>query len=116
MLRATPLVVTLLALACAPDARERDCATVREIVGQSQSTPRRYYDYGAEQVPTLSPIERLRQTTWRSDEVRAAVTAMLDDGGWQMYTPYSLANARPSAADRLAELCGLPRVTVVTEK
>jgi hypothetical protein len=115
MQRGTFMFVALLVLGCETD-RERDCATAREILAPPQATPRRYYDYAAEQAPTLPPHEQLRRATFKNDEVRAAVKATLEDDGWQMYSPYRVENAPPSAADRLAELCGVPRVSLVIEK
>lgn len=116
MPRITAAGLIVLALGCQPEPRERDCATVREILEPPPAPPRRYYDAKAEPVPPLSPLERLRTTPWQSDEVRAAVKAVLDDDGWQFYTPYRVENAPPGAADRLAELCGLQRHTVIVEK
>lgn len=112
MLRGTCIFVALLLLGCETD-RERDCATVRELLAPPQAPPRRHYDYEAEQTPTLPPFEQLRRATFKDDEVRAAVEAVLAETHWEFYSPYQVKNVPPSPADRLAELCGLPRQIII---
>jgi len=103
-------VLLLLAIGCGPSSRERDCAVVREVLEPPPRAPRRTWEYSRGQAP-LPPLERLRQATWTDDEVRAAVEAVLAEPFG--YTPYRRERDAPSAADRLAQLCGLRRMTVV---
>lgn len=106
----------IYALGCGTSARDLDCAEVRTILEAPQVQPRRTYDYGSEHKDSLPPIEQLRRATWRDDEVREAVQAMVEEAGPVLsYSPYRTAGAPPSAADRVAELCGLPRMDVIVE-
>jgi len=106
-------VLLLLAIGCSPSARERDCTVVREILEPLPEAPRRTYDYSHRPAP-LPPSERLRQTTWSDDEVRAAVQAVLAEP--LGYSTYRREGAPPSAADRLAQLCGLHRLTLIVDE
>jgi hypothetical protein len=110
-------LLLMLAPGCGQSARDRDCATVREILEPAPAEPRRSYDYQAERKVTFPPLERLRQATWQDEAVRAAVQAMLGEAGSiQSYSHYRRETERQSAADRLAELCGLRRVTVLADE
>jgi heme/copper-type cytochrome/quinol oxidase subunit 1 len=98
------LLAVLLLAGCKSD-RERDCAQVRDILGDG-GMPRRYYDYSDKNavIVDMQPYERLKHATWRTTEIREAATAAFDSG-WTMYTPYS-ADAT-SGLDKLRALCKL---------
>jgi hypothetical protein len=115
----TARIVDLALLGCGRSDRERDCAKVRAILDPPRTggAPRRDYDYsqaGADApFVDMTPFERLRQLELRDREVREAVHAMVDDAIIQTYSPYRVQGAPSSAADRVADLCGLRRLTIV---
>ncbi len=106
----------VLLAACGPSDRERDCADVRAIFEPAPPLPRRNYDYDQSvAIRDEAPFNRLREMHYRDPEVRDAVLAMTSESGLQFYSPYRVESAEPTAADRLAKLCGFPRVTVIVE-
>lgn len=112
-------MVVAVAAGCGPSDRERDCAEVRAILDAPNPTdpPRRYWDYspahrGSGAIFDPSPYERLRKKHFRDPAVKSAVRAFVDENGWTFYTPYSAKAETSSSKARLAEICGLPQVTV----
>jgi hypothetical protein len=103
---------------CGPSDREQDCAKVREILVPPQRTdvPRRYwsYDKPGAQVVDMSPYDKLKQTTWRTGEVRDAVRGFIDESGWISYTPYYDASKAASATETLFRMCKVPGTIGVT--
>ena len=116
------LVITLLGCSMGASDRERDCVAVRKIVEENRlptgtGTPSRYWDYSKREEPAQlrdeTQFDRLRKLDYRDAEVREAVKAMVDETGFQFYSPYRLATDAPNASDRLANLCGMQRLTIV---
>ena len=116
------VLVALLGCSKGETARERDCAAVRKILDEHRlptgtGTPSRQWDYSKREEPAQlrdeTQFDRLRKLDYRDAEVRAAVTAMVDETGFQFYSPYRRATDAPNASDRLAKLCGLQRLTIV---
>lgn len=102
-----------IAISCGPGAREHDCAEVRAILEPIPKSPSR--EWSDEEPRTVRPpFERLRELAYRDSEVAEAVGAMVNESAIQTYSPYRRAGDPPSAADRLADLCGLPRHEIIT--
>ena len=107
------LVVAIAVAACGRSDRARDCDALREVIQlrTASDIPRRYDD---DSKPDDHPpikrdmimvdLSRLKAMTWRDAQVRAAVTAYVDEHGWTTYTPYSTAS-KPPAIDKLRSLC-----------
>jgi hypothetical protein len=116
--------LTLIALLGCNQAeidRARDCDAVRKIVEENRLptaiATQRQWDYSQREQPARlrdeTQFDRLRKLHYRDPEVRDAVNAMVDETGFQFYSPYRRATDAPSAADRLAKLCGMQRLTIV---
>jgi hypothetical protein len=109
MIRIAPLL-TIIVVGCGPSDRDLDCAEVHKILAEAaENMPRLKRD--GSWTPRLrdeQPMQLLRDKKYRDPEIGDAVRAMVDETGWQFYTPYAADGQPPRATARVAELCELP--------
>jgi hypothetical protein len=110
-------LVLVAAIGCGPSDRDLDCAEVHKILAEAaENMPQLKRDGSwTPRIRDEQPMQQLRAKKYRDPEIGEAVREMIDETGWQFYTPYASEGQPARATARVAELCELPAALTLPE-